>query len=213
MGYNFLEITVPQAFALVGLVGGSFVATNLDNLLLLVMMLGANSQRRLPVLIGFVASCIAVLVACALGLALSSFFDPAVLGYLGLAPLLLGCHMLYQLHRGRHMDDDLPDVSTSAPVQYTWFAAFVMLFSNSGDSVAVFIPLFAESARTPIVVLAVTYLLIAAAWGALAYAIAGREMLARKIERRAERLVPWVMIGVGLYILSDTATDTLVRGL
>ena len=208
-----MDIAVTQVLALVGLVGGSFVATNLDNLLLLVMLLGANHERRLAVLAGFLASCVAVLAACALGLALSNFFDPEVLGYLGLAPLLLGCHMLYQLRQGRHADDGLPAVPTNASGQRTWFTAFIMLFSNSGDSVAVFLPLLAESARAPVLVLMVTYILIAVTWGALAYAIAGREVLARKIERRAEKVVPWIMIGVGLYILSDTATDTLVRAL
>lgn len=199
-----------QVFALIGLVGGSFVATNLDNLLLLVMLLGANASRRSAVLVGFLASCVAVLFTCAVGLGLSNFFDPVVLGYLGLAPLLLGCHMLYQLYRGRHIDDDLPEVAPGASEPRIWLASFTLLFSNSGDSIAVFLPLFAESGRTPILVLVATYLVIAIGWGLLAYAIAGREALARQIERRAEKVVPWIMIGVGLYILSNTATDTLI---
>ena len=86
-----------------------------------------------------------------------------------------------------------------------------MLFSNSGDSIAVFLPLFAESGRASILVLVSAYLIIALAWGSLSYVIAGRREIALRIERSAGKLVPWIMIGVGIYILSDTATDTLVR--
>ena len=55
-----------------------------------------------------------------------------------------------------------------------------------------------------------TYLLAALAWAGLSIAIAGREALARRIERSGSKLVPWILILVGIYILLDTSTDTLL---
>jgi cadmium resistance protein CadD (predicted permease) len=205
-----LEFGVSESLTLIALVGGSFIATSLDNLLVLVVLLGANPDRHSAVLAGFFASCLAVLCACALGLVLSSLFDPAVLGFLGLAPLLLGCHMLYQLYRGRAANQESLELTNSASESRVWLSAFTLLFANSGDSIAVFLPLFAESDRAPILVLVSSYLVAAILWGILSYRIAGRKTLALQVERRAEKLVPWIMIGIGIYILSDTATDTLI---
>jgi cadmium resistance protein CadD (predicted permease) len=47
-------------------------------------------------------------------------------------------------------------------------------------------------------------------WAGMSYMISGQRELASRIEHRAEKIVPWIMIGVGVYILMDTATDTLV---
>jgi len=84
------------------------------------------------------------------------------------------------------------------------------MFSNSGDSVAVFLPLLAESRRSSLLIMVSCYLTMAVLWAGLAYMISGQRDLARRIEHRAEKIVPWIMIGVGIYILMDTATDTLV---
>lgn len=194
---------------LTGLVFGTFIATNLDNLLLLVVLLGSNPKRRLAVMGGFLISCVAVLGACAAALVLSAYFQPNVLGYLGLAPLLMGIHMLYQLHTHNtveHTQVALDDTESSPRVL---LASFLLLFSNSSDSIAVFLPLFAESNRAATPILLSAYVAIAILWGIASYSIAGRRDLALLIERRAEKLVPWIMIGVGIYILMDTATDTL----
>ena len=58
---------------------------------------------------------------------------------------------------------------------------------------------------------------VLAAWVSMAVLLAGLalligsdERLARRIEERGGPLIPWVMVAVGLYILLDTATDTLV---
>jgi cadmium resistance protein CadD (predicted permease) len=195
---------------LTGLVFGTFIATNIDNLLLLVMLLGANPNRRLAVLGGFLVSCAAVLGACAAALVLSAFFQPDVLGYLGLAPLLMGIHMLYQLYTRDTVEQTQVELESSDSPARILLASFLLLFSNSSDSIAVFLPLFAESNRASTPVLLSAYLAVAILWGILSYSIAGRKELALLIEHRAEKLVPWIMIGVGIYILMDTATDTLL---
>ena len=84
------------------------------------------------------------------------------------------------------------------------------MFGNSGDSIAVFLPLIAETERPSVVVILCTFIVMIALWGSLAYIISGQKELARRIEAKAQYLIPWVMIGVGLYILSNTTTDTLI---
>ncbi len=203
-------LTGVETATLIGLVSSSFVATNMDNLLILVVLLGANANRRSAVLLGFVGSAIAVMCASILGLAVGSVVGAQFIGYLGLVPLLLGCHMLYQAWRGKQHGEPQVNALAGAAEPGIWFSTFVLMFSNSGDSIAVFLPLLAESGRSALLVIICSYLVMALLWAGLSYLISDQPSLARRIEKRAEKIVPWVMIGVGTYILLDTATDTLV---
>ena len=125
---------------------------------------------------------------------------------LGLAPLSLGLYSLYQRQRGGVAPLDLPTGGRAG----AGFGSFTLMLSNSGDSLAVFLPLLSESKRESLLLIVACYLLAALAWCGLSLLIAGRESLARRIERHGGALVPWVLIAVGSYILLDTATDTLV---
>jgi cadmium resistance protein CadD (predicted permease) len=207
---NDLELTAVEMVALAGLVASGFVATNVDNLLILVILLGANGKRRSAVLLGFIASAIAVICVSALGVALGSLVGASLIGYLGLVPLSLGSYMLYTAWRGGTQGAEQVDVVANRGEPGIWFSTFVLMFSNSGDSIAVFLPLLAESGRTSLLLIICTYLMMALLWACLSYLISGQPSLAKRIEKRAEKIVPWVMIGVGAYILFDTATDTLV---
>ena len=182
----------------------------MDNLLILVILLGANVKRRSAVLLGFICSSIAVICISALGVAVGSILGAGLIGYLGILPLLLGIHMLYQSWMGHHADDDTSDTPSNSTEPKIWLSTFVLMFSNSGDSIAVFLPLLAETSRAGILIIVCGYLTMAVLWAGLSYFISGQRELAQRIEHRAEKIVPWIMIGVGIYILMDTATDTLV---
>jgi len=203
-------IASTELITLAGLVAGSFIATNVDNLLILVILLGANARRRSAVLLGFLCSAIAVICVSALGVAVENMVGADFIGYLGVVPVLLGLYMLYQSWAGKHVDDGEFETLASSAEPKIWLSTFVLMFSNSGDSVAVFLPLLAESGRSALLVIMVSYLLMAILWAGLSYVISGQQDLARRIEHRAEKVVPWIMIGVGIYILMDTATDTLL---
>jgi cadmium resistance protein CadD (predicted permease) len=85
-----MAFSTTEIFTLLGLVAGGFIATNMDNLLVLVMLLGANARRRSAVLLGFLCSAIAVICVSALGVAVEGMVGPGLIGYLGVVPLLLG---------------------------------------------------------------------------------------------------------------------------
>lgn len=205
-----MEFGSSETLTIAGLVASAFVATNIDNLLILVVLLGANAKRRSAVLLGYVFSALLVLCVSAIGVALGSLINPGFIGYLGFVPLTLGLYMLYKTLRGRTTSEIDVDTAISNSEPGIWLATFILMFSNSGDSVAVFLPLLAESGRSSMVIILCSYVVMILLWGGLSYVISGQRELAMRIERSAEKIVPWVMIGVGAYILMDTATDTLL---
>ena len=195
---------------LVGLAASSFIATNMDNLLLLVLLQGANPRRRGVVLLGYLGAVGVLICVSALGVAVGEVLDAGLVGFLGLVPILLGCHMLYQAWKDRGHPEEALDTIAGRPRRGLWFGTLALMLGNSGDSLAVMLPLLAETDRGGQWTLVASYLVCAVLWAGVAWKIAGQHALARRIERRGEKIVPWIMIGVGIYILLDTATDTLL---
>ncbi|MEH6550542.1 MAG: cadmium resistance transporter [Pseudomonadales bacterium] len=204
-----ISIETLGLIGLVGLVVSAFVATNLDNLLILVVLLGANTRQRSMVLLGFVCSTLAVMSVSVIGVVVGSVLQAGLIGYMGLVPLLLGCYMLYKSWTGVEHPDVADDALANRSGAGVWLGSFGLLFSNSGDSVVVFLPLLADSGLSSVPFILCSYLACSLLFAGLANLIAGRRELALLIEQRAEKIVPWIMIAVGTYILLNTATDRL----
>jgi cadmium resistance protein CadD (predicted permease) len=73
--------------------------------------------------------------------------------------------------------------------------------------VLVFAPLLADSRLVFDAEIAVLFLLLVVAWFGLARLLGAHASRLPMLERLGRWLAPLVMIGVGLYILSNTATD------
>jgi cadmium resistance protein CadD (predicted permease) len=198
--------------ALLLVTAGGFVATNLDNLLILVGLLGAGRARHWPILLGFALAAAGALLVALLGGLAGTFVDPRQVGYLGLLPIALGCAQLYRNLCGGEARSSTPEKrGDQAPraAAGAVLATFLVMASNSGDSIALFLPLFAESRRDALVVEVATCLLMILLWCHLAKQAVRQPVLANALQRQGRYLVPLLMIAVGGYVLLDTGTDTL----
>jgi cadmium resistance protein CadD (predicted permease) len=184
------------AIALLTLTG--FLATNLDNLLILVSLVAAGAERR-SALLGYLAAAATVLAACILGGALGSLLRPDLVGYLGIVPLSLGLWQGWNNLRGSAVDAAAPGGGS----------VFFLTLSNSGDNVALFLPLIAETERESALLLIAIYLVLILAWAGLAHSVVRRPMVARTFASGSRWLLPCILVGVGTYILFNTGTDTL----
>ena len=193
-----MEIDQAQVFftALV-LVPIAYAATNIDNLLIMAT-LGADANNRGNLVGGFLVASTGVLVIASMATFIERIVPPEVLGYLGFVPLSIG---LYLLVFTRAQAEEPASRSTA------WPAVAGLLFANSGDTIFAIGPLFAESGSDARLGLAIGFVLIAAAWLFLILTISQRVARSELLSRLGPRMAPWMMILVGLYILSDSATD------
>lgn len=204
-----MDLNPSLVATLFGLTASTFVATNLDNLLLLVVLQGANPGARSAVLLGYLGAAVALIIAAAAGLALGAVLEPGLLGYLGLVPLLFGVRMLLAGWRQERHPETGIDTLAGRSTGSICTGTLMLMAGNSGDSLAVLLPLLAETAAAGQWFIAASYLSMATLWAGLARLLTSHRALAERIERRGEKVVPWIMIGVGLYILLDTPTDSL----
>jgi len=185
-------------------VAGGFLATNIDNLLLMVgWMIGGGTPHR-HILGGYVLATAGVLgVSLLLGLS-SGQLPVEYIGYLGLVPILLGARVL--LARLRHgpvaMAGNVTMQAGSAGVATT-------LFSNSVDTILVISPLLGDTHSRFDMVIVVAYLAVACVWFALAYILHARTVRLKWLSSKAQWVAPLIMITVGLYILDNTLTDMI----
>ena len=179
------------------LVTVGFVATNLDNLLLLVGFAAVSADRR-GVMLGYLAAATTVLAACVAGGFIGGLLRPELVGYLGVVPLVMGLALGWRVLRG------------GAPAEAPRVGGvFFLTLSNSGDSVALFMPLLSESDEGSLLLMIVIYLLLMLAWAGAALVLVRHRPLARALAAAGHWLLPVIMIAVGIYILLDTGTDTL----
>ena len=180
----------------------AYVSTNLDNLLLITSA-AARVENRHAVIKGFLLSSTLVLGMSAAFVAISGILSPQTLGLLGLIPLFVGIRILLKL-KSEQEQTDLAAVG--------FWPVGLALLANSTDTIVVFGPLLAESEPAALFALLTGYILMAGLWMALALRLSERLARANVLGRVARWATPFFMIAIGVYILLDTTTDTLVRG-
>lgn len=188
-----------------GVSAAAFVSTNVDNLFLLMALLGGSPRRARAVAVGYAAALAVVLAVCVAGSWAFELAANAWLRYLGLVPLGLGLWRLRQL-----LGRGSPSVAGAPPPRAAGVgASFGLMLGNSGDSLAVFASLLGETEGGLIPVAVVTILGMALLWVAAARGMVSHPALAPPLQRLERWGVPLLLVAVGLYILLDTATDTV----
>jgi cadmium resistance protein CadD (predicted permease) len=190
--------------AVIGVAGASFISTSFDNFTLLIGFYADGRYSKTKVLFGYAASTLGM-VFLAHGAATAVEGAPAaLLGYLGLVPLAMGLAGVARLVRG---GPDAEAVTDPAPRGF-WAVLGVML-ANSGDTLVVFVSVFADTAEG-----LEWWVMGAAVAIAVGYAILARWLVERagaadRLQRRTRMVLPFLLIGIGAYILANTPTDVV----
>lgn len=204
-----IESGLPDLVAIALVTGVSFVFTNLDNLILAVITLGAGQDRTWPVFAAMISASLMVLVVSGIAVAIGSAVDAGLLGYLGIAPIGIGLYTLFYAGRNPPIPAEEASAVGQGNAVAIWLGTAVLLFANSGDTLAILLPLLVESNRASAVVVALSFLGCSVLWALLARALASQPLLVGRLQRGGERFMPWVMIVVGIYILLNTGTDSI----
>jgi cadmium resistance protein CadD (predicted permease) len=130
---------------------------------------------------------------------------------LGFIPIAIG---LYQLFRkDKDNDDEVPELAHAQPTRgligsllstHTLTVAGVTL-ANSADNISVYVPLFASRSLSDVVLINVVFLILVGVWCYAGYRLVRYPSVAKFLDRYGERLVPYVFILLGIYILLESA--------
>lgn len=171
-----------------------FAVTNIDDIVILALFFAQGGSIQAVAAgqyLGF-AGILVIAGAAAFG---ATFLPDGVIPLLGLLPLGLGIKAAVQAWR--HRDDDEPQVP---PVSLLGVAA--VTFANGGDNIGVYVPVFATAGPAGMVTYVVVFLILVAVWVAAGRFFATRPVIARALSRWGHVVLPIVLIGLGVLILT-----------
>jgi cadmium resistance protein CadD (predicted permease) len=202
---------VESALFVAAVAAVAVAATNLDNLLILVTVLTRADQSFGHVVAGTLLASLGMLGLCGLGALLADFAPTRWLGYLGLVPIGLGLREFYRMARfnSERAAEEPPGSRPSSAAISSLGVAGLML-ANGADSFGALLPIVAESRISvlPAIAAAVVATNLGVCWAARG--IAGHPAIGPRIRRIGPKLVPFVLIAVGSYVLADTRSDSFV---
>lgn len=196
--------------AALGLV--TFIATSLDNMVLLISFLGNPAYPKRVVAPAYIGAVLGV-VGLAVVLSEVARFGPLEgrgVVFLGFVPLGLGLFYAARLFvPGRISDREKLQQSMARTMRMRRgrVAVIAVTLAASGDSLATYAALFADTSTWLLPAIMGGILLGAVAWTWVAGWIMSRPEMRRFIEKAGPILLPLVLIALGLYILGDSPTD------
>jgi cadmium resistance protein CadD (predicted permease) len=182
----------------------AFAATNIDDIFVLMMFF--SSSMTFPVKQVVLGQYIGIGLLVAIS-ALGSFISLAVPTYiialLGIVPIVIGVKKLVVFRKKKEYNSNQAVQDKKNNLVFAAVAA--VTFSNGGDNIGVYTPLFAKyNSVSQITALATIFMVMTAVWGITAYYLVNHPLVASKIRRIGHIILPFVLIGLGIYILTES---------
>ncbi len=195
-----------ELLIIIGVTAGAFISTNLDNLLLLATMYSRYSRHPWTVTAGyFVGMNLIAAITISIGL-VGEIIPLAYLGLLGVIPMMMGIHALWKLFR-RSQAEEVGNSYAGNSVLAIFFALITIQLSNGADTIITFSALYADSSNSSDYIVAPTFFALVGIFAGLAYYSVKHPRLSQFIVRYGQYVTPFILIFVGFYIFSNTASD------
>jgi cadmium resistance protein CadD (predicted permease) len=184
----------------------AFAATNIDDIFVLLMFFSFSSVT-FPVKQVVLGQYIGIGLLVAIS-ALGSFISLAVPTYiialLGIVPIVIGVKKLI-MFRKKNESNSKQAVQNKKKNNLVFAAIAAMTFSNGGDNIGVYTPLFAKyNSVSQITALVTIFMAMTAVWCIAAYYLVNHPLVPSKIRRIGHIILPFVLIGLGIYILTES---------
>ncbi len=155
----------------------------------------------------------AVFLICAAASFLSAFVALKYIGLAGFAPVVLGLFKLWELWRNK---GDRPNASHAErnknAVGKTLMVAGVTI-ANCSDDLGIWAPVLAVHSPGAIGLFGVVFAAMTAVWCVAAFWMVHHPQLGAPIRRYAHFVVPFVLLGLGFFVLDHAGSIQLIAGL
>jgi cadmium resistance protein CadD (predicted permease) len=189
---------------------GIFASTNIDDLFLLVGFSSDKSLTPAQVIVGqFIG--IGALIALSLAVALAALaISPALVGLLGVAPILIG---LVKFRSAiRHFRDDSHETTNTSTKGLGALGVASVTIVSGGDNIGIYAPLFASQTRIEMVQTITVFAVLTMFWCAVSRLLISHPAVAEPVHRFGPLVMPFVLIALGTVILYNSgAMDLITR--
>lgn len=178
-----------------------FIATDIDDLFVLMLFFSTPNYHKWQVVIGQYIGIGALVAVGTLGSLLALVVPLFVIGLLGLVPITIGVIKLSQLRSNNYKSEEIKMLASKWHNQLLTLTVAGVTFSNGGDNIGIYIPLFAKYNSTfEIIYISTIFMIMTAIWCIIAYYLVRHPLIAKRM-KTGHIIFPLVLIGLGVYIL------------
>jgi cadmium resistance protein CadD (predicted permease) len=181
----------------------AFIASNLDDTFILIFLFSNLSFQTRYIIIGQSLGIGVLIMISALGALSVLALPPFLIALMGLIPIALGVKRLVE-HQKRITSKNKTFQDNKGQGLIPFLTVSGITISNGGDDIGVFTPLFAKyNTVAEITTLVTIFMAMTLVWCILTYYFVNHPLIATRIQRFGNIITPFVLIGLGLYILAD----------
>jgi cadmium resistance protein CadD (predicted permease) len=182
----------------------SFVSTNIDDIFLLIVFF--SNVLRYPlyqVIIGQYVG-MGLLVTISIIFSLVSLVIPSFLiGLMGFVPIVIGIKKLIEKHNKEKNPFKNKNHNKSTSL-LSFVSVAAVTVSNGGDNLGIYTPIFAVyNSIDQLIIFIAIFMIMTALWCSIGFYLVNHSFLANRIQYIGHIVLPFVLIGLGLYIIID----------
>ena len=196
--------------AIIGMAIVLFVSTNIDDVFVIVGFFADTRYSTRDIVLGQYVGITALFSASVAASLLSLVIPRAYIGLMGAVPIFIGGKKLLELYQQRNRAGDSFEHQLDTGKNNRIATVALVTLANGGDNIGVYTPAFAIRSAHAIVVIALVFVVMTALWCSTAHAIVNHPKLGSPIRRYASRVMPVVLIGLGVLILYQADTFGLL---
>jgi cadmium resistance protein CadD (predicted permease) len=204
--------------ALVGIGIAAFVSTNIDDLLILMAFFATPKFSPFQIVLGQYIGMGSLIVVSLLGLLIALVVPRNLIGLIGLFPIAIGIKELLELHKKSNDDNNNKDneeeeeekelakrdLQRSRKIAYVPFLTVAAVTFSGGEEIGIYTSLFATNNEvSQIITLVSVVMVLTGFWCGLANYFINHSFLADRFRHIAARLLPFVLIGLGIYVMAE----------
>jgi cadmium resistance protein CadD (predicted permease) len=184
----------------------AFVATNIDDIFVLMMFFSSLTFPVRQVVLGQFIGIGLLIAISALGSLISLVVPTYIIGLMGIIPIIIGIKNLVEI-RKKNKSPSRQAVQNKKKNRsyFSFLSVAAITFSNGGDNIGVYVPLFSKyNTVSQITMLTAVFIAMTAVWCTSSYYFMNHPLVASKIRHIGSIILPFVLIGLGIYILTES---------
>ncbi len=192
----------------------AFATTNIDDIFILTLFFSNPKFKAKYIVIGQYLGIIVLVALSFIGSFVGLIIDVKYIGLLGLIPVYIGVKATMRLLK-RNEDEEISEMGSKLQndmaADYTQAVSVAgVTIANGGDNISIYIPLFATLAISDKIAMSGIFLIMTGLWCLIAHYLSNHPMIKGSVEKYGHIVTPVVFIFLGLYIMYESDTFSLI---
>jgi cadmium resistance transport/sequestration family protein len=194
----------------------AFSATNIDDIILLTLFFSQVNVtfRRWHIVAGQYIGFATLIILSIPGFFGGLIVPRPLIGLFGLVPILIGIKCLLNFEDASDEEEGETAHNNSFIAKLTRMQVYsvaAVTVANGTDNISIYVPLFASSTTESLLVILGVFFLLVGVLCYTAYKLTHNKAIALVMTRYGNKFMPFVLIGLGAFIMVDSGTLTLLN--